>query len=1407
MFTCSNCGHKINAPEAQLPPFCPRCGTATGVDSNPFAGSMIDDDDELDSLPPPPPMDSMPDSPSQGRGGPSKTLFGMPGLSSDELELEDEGETNFSAPVVKPAPPPAAKPAPPPVKPPPVGGKPPPAPPGKPPVPAPPLGAKPPIAPPKPPLPGAVPLPPKPGAGVKPPPLPPPLGAKPGVPPLPGAKPVAPPPTPRAADAPTRPAVRAPSAPTGPGRPAPTTLPEESGSFVREEESGTFEKEDPFFTGNPDELPELGSITDGDLGKIGKVDRFDSGPADMAPRPTGPGSGPVGMGPVGMGPVGMKEFEFDDDDDGGGKLELGELLGGSSEVVDLPTATVQERTLPEFDGIEMPLALGEVELPNPVAEATDGLDLPTPSGSPHRPDELEFDGFGPGGELDLPMPLDSGSLDLDLPDQSASRPVSKPAASKPSASKPTQPSPASAPAKPSPASTPAKSSPASTPAKPSPASKPAPSLPPLPELSDDFDLDLPAPSSELPTLGSELPTPVDDFGGFSVPESGLELDDLPLPADELPASATKSKSSGNLPVSASELPTPADILPTPVESLGLDLGDEPPRRKPEPVDKPIAKIPEPPAKPILKSPAPKPERRSPTRAILYGALGVVVLVLALGVYGMGEGWFDGEEQPPPQRAQQGGNDEGGDNPEPTPSSEVAERSEAILAKFDEDSPAGYVQALDGLAQDGVAQAEAALLLHLRYGPDPVRLAQASKLLESFADNPAPHVRRVLGLALLTQPLRSAEALTWFGDDARSQLYRAWALQASDPAKAREAAEAAVKLRPGDKAAALTLAELQLTSDPEAALTRLRTIVGQQPQQISAQLALLRATRDQGLLAEAAQIGNGLSAVSVSNGYKAELLRTRASIARAQGNVAEAMRLIEQAIASDEQGVGPRLDKIDLALGLRDAAGARTEAELLLRERPQDRAVMMAITRVAIEAGRDDDALTQLQALGGVESTDPAVHELYGDLKALLLDLDGARQAWAKARELDPLRSSTIVNEVALLTKLEQPALALALLDEQKAKLAALPDQSMNVKAARAVVERTRARVLRSRAEPGPALTAVEEAVALDPRDNASRLLRAELLGAVGNVEASEEALDELHRRTGGFPGLTEPLGRTFLRKGKLDELDALIGSQLEASEASVETLMTGAALRLAQNKPDQAKVLAERVLDRDGTQLRAHLMLGRALLAQGEYAAALDEIEAAQTREGDSEVELWLGQALEYNGRAVDARAHYKKALELEPGNLEAAALLGRLYAYEGAAKQALAMLEPVVQKTDAYPYAYLAIGIAHRDLSKRDQAVGEFQRARELDPTLFEAYYEEGRILNDRNKHSAAAAALQAGIDKAKDNAQPRQLEDAWRRLGESYYELGKRADAKKAFEEYLKVASPSAPGRAEVQRLMRDL
>ncbi|MCA9699448.1 MAG: tetratricopeptide repeat protein, partial [Myxococcales bacterium] len=706
-----------------------------------------------------------------------------------------------------------------------------------------------------------------------------------------------------------------------------------------------------------------------------------------------------------------------------------------------------------------------------------------------------------------------------------------------------------------------------------------------------------------------------------------------------------------------------------------------------------------------------------------------------------------------------------------------------------------VQAFEMAGEDPLAKAETALLLHLRYGPDPERLQLAQKLLEPFSQPSESHVARVIGLALYADGKLDPAASKLVADDARSQLYRAWLL--FDQGKldeAREAADRALEQRPEDRAAQLLILRIRLAANPTDGLAAMRKAAEEQADHLALQEVLMRTLLDQGLLAEAADVAGRIQPSTVSNAHKAMLLRDQAAIALEQGRTDVAMRQLDQALATDPTLLDARLDRIRLWLDNQDLASARSDIEILLQEQAQNPEVIKIAVRLDIETGdRKGEAMTRLQSLGEAATKDPEAQDLLAQLHALTMKIAEARTAWAEARKIDPTYVPATQNEVELLIKAEQVPQALAFLDEQRKALSEVPESAAQRRAL-AAVDRARATTLRAEGRTEDALLAADDAIATDASDNQARLLRAQLLAALGRRAAEEEALLDLHQRTGGFPGLTEPLGNVLLRQGKLDELEKLIGTSLDSPAASAEILLTGAALRLAQDKPDVAKLLVQKVLDRDATSSRAHLLMGRALLAQGDYAAALTEMQSAQTREGNPEAELWLGQALEYNGRAKESKAHYKKAIELDPNNLEAAALLGRLYAYDGATTEAIKLIQPVIDKTDAYPYAYLALGLAHRDLGKRDLAVKEFKKARELDPTLFEAYYQEGRIHNDGNKHSAAVAALQEGMDKAIANAQERELIDAWRRLGESYYEIGRRADAKKALEEYLKLAAPNA-------------
>jgi tetratricopeptide (TPR) repeat protein len=309
----------------------------------------------------------------------------------------------------------------------------------------------------------------------------------------------------------------------------------------------------------------------------------------------------------------------------------------------------------------------------------------------------------------------------------------------------------------------------------------------------------------------------------------------------------------------------------------------------------------------------------------------------------------------------------------------------------------------------------------------------------------------------------------------------------------------------------------------------------------------------------------------------------------------------------------------------------------------------------------------------------------------------------------------------------------------------------------------------------------------------------------GDVNAARADLEQLWTRTGGYPGLAGPLGRIYIRANDTAALDKLIGKQLEDPRASDDVVLVGARLRLKQNDVAAAKVLVEKILAKNPNHWEAHLLRAQIHLAQSDPEGAMVEIQQARPKSPDAEVEMWFGKIQAANGRSAEALRSFQKASELDPTLLEARYLHGRLLAEQGAAKLALGELESVVKSSDAFPAAWVGIGLARRDLGQADAAVQAFHKAAELDPTLREASYWEGRTLAERNDHARAIVALERAV--AGDPPDAPWLAFAYRMLGRSAATLGKSPAARRALEAYLRLAPAGDPGRAEAQRLLRDL
>ena len=454
---------------------------------------------------------------------------------------------------------------------------------------------------------------------------------------------------------------------------------------------------------------------------------------------------------------------------------------------------------------------------------------------PPPSDEMLDPHRGPEIELDR----SSSPGDLDLPDASA---IDLPSPGDLDLPPPTDldlPAPARAPTEPKKKATP-------------------PPPPPAPSLPDPSDLDLPIPSRPSPPSGPTPGAPPPQTAKDSLPS----LDDLDLEREQ------------------------PGVVPPPLPAANLiDAHDPPPEGS---------------GTPATSSAARRSLGQGPSRAVVYGGIATLVLVAGLaGSYSLG--LFDspppaptakrGAPKPPPPKA---------DSP-PTPKAELRERSEAVFAAFDRDSPEGYRRALE-LSEgenDPVGQAESALLLHLRYGPDPVRLGQAQTLLKPYVKQEEPHVQRVLALfSLLDERAGESEEVLKqvAGEDPRSQLYRAWIHQkGSKHEEASQAVRKVLATRGGDRAAIATAMELALQNDRGTALQALRDAAEAKPDQPYLRSTLIRALRDAGLLAEASRIAAATSdSKETSAAHRALALAQRAELASDRGNFESALQLFEEA---------------------------------------------------------------------------------------------------------------------------------------------------------------------------------------------------------------------------------------------------------------------------------------------------------------------------------------------------------------------------------------------------------------------------------------------------------------------------------------------------------------------------------
>ena len=312
-----------------------------------------------------------------------------------------------------------------------------------------------------------------------------------------------------------------------------------------------------------------------------------------------------------------------------------------------------------------------------------------------------------------------------------------------------------------------------------------------------------------------------------------------------------------------------------------------------------------------------------------------------------------------------------------------------------------------------------------------------------------------------------------------------------------------------------------------------------------------------------------------------------------------------------------------------------------------------------------------------------------------------------------------------------------------------------------------------------ALERIDRALEIDPRSAAAWDLAAKLQESRGNTEGAAEALS---RAAECLPD-TEAATR-LLRAGEL----------------------------CGPRDPGRAVALLEAAATRDPANLEVQATLGRVTLATGDFALAeaatgraLDLAAAAGVADRDLLVRLGLmgGRAALRRRRHAEALRFFSAALLAQPDHAEALAGQGEALANLNDLEGARRVLEPRLERGDAYPERARHLAIVGRGL----EAAGESEAALER----FEAALREDPGLDVAHEHVVglheAAGRIDDGIACLERWAEiaPEPSDRALRLLRAAQWELRDGADSPAA-ERHLREAlraDPACAGAADVLAL----
>ena len=402
----------------------------------------------------------------------------------------------------------------------------------------------------------------------------------------------------------------------------------------------------------------------------------------------------------------------------------------------------------------------------------------------------------------------------------------------------------------------------------------------------------------------------------------------------------------------------------------------------------------------------------------------------------------------------------------------------------------------------------------------------------------------------------------------------------------------------------------------------------------------------------------------------------ASVEDAQASVSKAVDLSKAASPDVQAQAMAALSGLDLSRGT--GADALSHAEAAAKTAPSNGEALAALARAQARVKDGATALATADRAVQAAPTSGLAQVARGEALLSLGRAKDAEAAFRKALEVEP-RLTMARTKLATALLAEGNAAAA----EEEAKKASDADP----KSGEAFAVLGRAILARDPKRWDEAIAQAQQGAFLNPRD----------------------------------PLVQLTVGQIFEAGNNPDQAGLAYGRALAADPGFTAARVAGVSVLVRQGKTDAALADLQKITQEMPGNAAAQLQLGRLYLRKGDWQSAARALEQAVKLAPDvAEAHARLGTADQYIRKTPEALAEYKRAVELDPGNIEYRTTYGLILGIAGQADAGAAELKRVVS-TPGYNDAagYVNLGWIYRNTEPRraDDSVAAYRKALQLNP------------------------------------------------------------------------------------------